>query len=80
MHEEDLTFLTRRGSLVRLQHRPLRNMVFCRITHEFLEMLEADGIAPKRSVLARLSVIVADLGDRSEGEGAALALLSRVVH
>lgn len=49
------------------------------ITNEFLERLEAEGIAPERSLLARLSVIVADLGDRSEGEGTALALLSRVV-
>ncbi len=49
------------------------------ITKEFLGRLEADGIEPKRSLLARLSVIVADLGDRSEGEGTALELLSRVV-
>lgn len=49
------------------------------ITREFLVRLEADGIEPERSLLARLSVIVADLGDRSEGEGTALTLLSRAV-
>lgn len=49
------------------------------ITSEFLGELEAEGIAPERSLLARLSVIVADLGDRSEGEAAALVLLSRAV-
>ncbi len=49
------------------------------ITREFLEKLEADGIEPERSLFARLSVIVADLGDRSEGEGTALALLSKAV-
>lgn len=49
------------------------------ITREFLERLEADGIEPEPSLFARLSVIVADLGDRSEGEGTALALLSRAV-
>ena len=49
------------------------------ITKEFLKRLEEDGIELKRSLFARLSVIVADLGDRSEGEGTALELLSRVV-
>jgi tetratricopeptide (TPR) repeat protein len=49
------------------------------ITREFLRRLEAEGITPGRSLLARLSVIVADLGDQSEGEGTALVLLSRVV-
>ncbi|MDP9485436.1 MAG: NB-ARC domain-containing protein [Actinomycetota bacterium] len=49
------------------------------ITTEFLGKLKAEGIARERSLLARLSVIVADLGDRSEGEGAALVLLSGVV-
>ena len=49
------------------------------ITSEFLERLKADGIEPEPSLFARLSVIVADLGDRSEGEGTALTLLSRAV-
>ena len=49
------------------------------ITREFLRSLEAEGITPRRSLLTRLSVVVADLGDRSEGEGAALVLLSNVV-
>jgi NB-ARC domain len=49
------------------------------ITREFLRRLEAEGITPGRSLLTRLSVIVADLGDQSEGEGTALVLLSKVV-
>jgi hypothetical protein len=49
------------------------------ITCEFLRRLEAEGITPGRSLLMRLSVVVADLGDQSEGEGAALVLLSKVV-
>lgn len=49
------------------------------ITTEFLERLEAEGIELERSLFERLSVIVADVGDSSQGEGIALELLSRVV-
>ena len=49
------------------------------ITSEFLGRLQAEGIVPEQSVLRRLSVVVADLGDRSEGESAALVLLSEAV-
>ncbi|MGB3635308.1 MAG: tetratricopeptide repeat protein [Rubrobacteraceae bacterium] len=49
------------------------------IATEFLERLKAEGIEPGRSFFARLSVIVADVGDSSQGEGTALVLLSMVV-
>lgn len=47
------------------------------ITAQFLDLLKGEGIAAEPSLLGRLSVVVADMGDASADEGAALALLAR---
>ena len=49
------------------------------LTQEVLGMLRDKGIPTNADVVGRLSVAVTDLGDGSEGEGTALALLAGVV-
>lgn len=49
------------------------------VGNEFLGLLSGEGIEPQPRLIRRLSVVTADLGDRSTGEGLALVLLARAV-
>ena len=49
------------------------------VGEELLDRLSGEGVEPDRRLFSRLSVVTADLGDRSTGEGLALVLLARAV-